>query len=78
MLQIIREFPVRSEDGQEKCLSECLVKNDTTTQNSSNNRTTYEDRYYRECSGGMHAKRVEKIKEGVYRLDNGEIYYDVN
>jgi hypothetical protein len=75
MLRIIRQFKVRSDDGQELILEECSVESDTTTMRNESVRSTHRDHYFREAHGGMRAKRAVEIRSGVFKIDNEPIEY---
>jgi hypothetical protein len=68
MLTNLREFLVRSVDGQqEMMLCECLVETDTTTQRNVKTRTTHRARYFRQVEGGQRAMRAKEIEPGLFR-----------
>lgn len=76
MITTLREFLVRSADGEELEMSECLIENDTTT-NHSETRTKFRDRYFRERVGGHRARRAKQIEPGVFQLEDGKTYREV-
>ena len=78
MLNILRRFLARSDDGQhEMMLCECEVETDTTTHHNVATRTTHRDRYFRQAEGGMLAMRAKQIEPGVFELQNGIVLREV-
>lgn len=77
MKTVLREFPVRSDDGDELMMCEVLIENDTTGHRNVGTRSSYRKRSFQERDGDMRARTAEQIEPGVFQFKDGQIVREV-